>query len=144
MDGQPGAPAASPVLGSEFETGREGFNGVAPVFQQDQDSLANNEGYIPFQPDFQPFALVLAGIGMGGQVYPEFIAAYFDGEAANIVGELVEGSAAFEVEAGVMPVAGEDAVFDRAAIQGKAHVGAAVVYGVDFVIVGEQGDNMAV
>jgi hypothetical protein len=38
----------------------------------------------------------------------------------------------------VVPVAGEDAVLDGAALEGEAQVGAAVVHGVDLPAVGEE------
>jgi len=62
-----------------------------------------------------------------------------------VVGELVESAAAPQVEAGVVPVAGQDAIADTSAVQGKAQVRAAVVDGVDFVGTGglEDGDAVA-
>jgi hypothetical protein len=39
-------------------------------------------------------------------------------------------------------VARQDPVPDRAALEGKAHVGAAVVHGVDLTAQGEQGQGM--
>jgi hypothetical protein len=116
VDGEALLPAAATVSGSKVKTGPEGFDRVAAVFHQDEDGFAHDQGDVAFEADLEPFSLVLAGIGVAGDVYPNFIAANFDREAANIVGELVEGSAAFEVEAGVVPVAGEDAVFDRSPV----------------------------
>ena len=45
----------------------------------------------------------------------------------HVVGPQVERAAAFEIEAGMMPVAGEDAVLDAALVQRKAQMRAAVV-----------------
>ena len=63
-------------------------------------------------------------------------------ETAHIVGEGIEGATAGQVEAGMVPVTGEDAVFDAAPVQGKAHVGTAVVYGVDLTLVVEHRDGV--
>ena len=72
------------------------------------------------------------------------IVADFDRESAHIVGKQVERAAAGEVEAGVMPVAGQDAVAHRAAIERKAHVRAAIIDGVDLIAVEKQDDRMPV
>ena len=48
----------------------------------------------------------------------------------HVVGEGVEGAARLEVEASVVPVAGQQSVLDRAPVQRKAHVWAAVVHRV--------------
>ena len=62
---------------------------------------------------------------------------------SNVVGEGVEGAAACEVETGVVPVAGEDAVFDGAAVEGEAHVGASVVDGGEGFVFNENGDGVS-
>ena len=59
----------------------------------------------------------------------------------HIVGEQIEGAAAHQVEARMVPVAGEDAVLHGAAMQRKTHVGAAVVDGVQLPIVVEDHDG---
>ena len=66
------------------------------------------------------------------------------GKTRSVVGELVERAAGAEVEARVVPVAGEDAVRDRAAVEREAHVRAAVVDGVHGVPVGEEAERVAV
>ena len=72
------------------------------------------------------------------------VAVDLDREAAQLVRELVEGAAGSEVEAGVVPVAGEDPVADRAAVQREPHVRAAVVDGVHLVALGEEADRVPV
>jgi hypothetical protein len=64
------------------------------------------------------------------EVYPYLTVSDLYREDACLVGELVECTAALQVESGVVPVAGQDAVPDRPPVQGKAHVGAAVVHGM--------------
>src|SRR5207244_2894966 len=65
-----------------------------------------------------------------------------DGEAAELVGPLVERAAAAEVEARVVPVAGEDAVLHRPAVEREAHVRAAVVDRVHGAAVGEEDERV--
>src|SRR5690606_14644704 len=60
-----------------------------------------------------------------------------------VVGEKIKGAAGAEVEAGVMPVTGENTVVDAASIQGEAHVRTAVVHGVDLALVGKEGQHVA-
>jgi hypothetical protein len=43
----------------------------------------------------------------------------------------------------VMPVAGEDAVLQGAPVQGKAHVGTAIIQGVHPTVVEEQSERVA-
>ena len=62
-------------------------------------------------------------------------------ERRHVVGEGIERTAAGEVELRVVPVAGEDAVADRAAPQGKAHVGTAVVERVEAALVVDDEDS---
>ena len=66
------------------------------------------------------------------------------GKRRSVVGPLVERAAGRRGRSGVVPVAREDAVADRAAVEREAHVRAAVVDGVDLVAVGEQTDRVPV
>ena len=59
---------------------------------------------------------------------------------ADIVSPRIEGAAARQIEACVVPVAGEDAVADAAAMQWKTHVRAAVVDSIDLVTIGDDGN----
>ena len=58
------------------------------------------------------------------------------GTNGHVVGPQIEGRAAAQIEPGVMPMTGEDAVLDAAAMERKAHVRAAVVEGDDVLAVG--------
>ena len=57
------------------------------------------------------------------------------GADRHVVGPQIEGRTAAQIEAGVMPVTGEDAVLDAAAMERKAHTRAAVVEGDDVLAV---------
>jgi hypothetical protein len=72
------------------------------------------------------------------------VAVQRDREATQLVRELIERAPRGEVEAGVMPVTGEDPVTDAAAMQRKAHVRAAVVDRVHLLPVREETDRVPV
>ena len=61
--------------------------------------------------------------GAGFRVHPHVAVHHGHREAAHVVGEGIEGAAAGYIEAGMVPVAGEDAVPDAAPVQGKAPCG---------------------
>ena len=63
--------------------------------------------------------------------------AYLDREGRRIIGKGIECASAGQIKLGVMPMTGENAVLDGAAMQGEAHVGAAVVEGKDTVSIDE-------
>src|SRR5213079_1293503 len=60
------------------------------------------------------------------QVDEDLVAAELHGKATQIVGPLVERPPRAEIEPRVVPVAGEDPVGDRPAVEREAHVRAAV------------------
>jgi hypothetical protein len=64
-------------------------------------------------------------------------------ECAEVVGPLVEGAPAGQVETRVMPMAGEDAVLYAAAIEREPHVGASIVHREDSAPGVEERDNVA-
>ena len=72
------------------------------------------------------------------RVYPHFTIYYLHRATAHVGGEGIEGATAGEVETGVVPVAGEDAVFDAATVQGEAHVRTAVVHSMNLAIMVEK------
>ena len=57
--------------------------------------------------------------------------AHLDREGRRVVRPEIESAAAFEVEAGVVPMTGQDPVLDAAPVEREAHVRATVVEGVD-------------
>ncbi|MCL2393841.1 MAG: hypothetical protein FWC87_04050 [Acidimicrobiaceae bacterium] len=62
--------------------------------------------------------------------YNDVVAGNFYGIGRNIVGERIQRSTRDEVEAGMVPVAGEQTLLDGAAMKGKTQVGAAIFDGV--------------
>src|SRR2546421_176730 len=79
----------------------------------------------------------------GVQVDPDRAVAHLDRVDTHVVGEGIEGAAAAQVEARVVPVTGQDAVAAAATAQREAHVRAAVVDGVHGVFVVEERDTVA-
>ena len=66
------------------------------------------------------------GVTEGG-LHPDLQVTHFDGTGRHIVGPQIEGAAAREIEAGVVPVAGQDAILNAAAVERKTHVRTAIV-----------------
>ena len=73
--------------------------------------------------------------------YQDCAVAHFYGISRNIISEEIKGAAAGEVEAGVMPVAGENAILHSALVQRKAHVRTAVIHRMDSSLVMKHGDR---
>src|ERR1700722_15859116 len=78
------------------------------------------------------------------EIDPDVAVFDLDRERAHVVRPRIECAPAMQVEARVMPVAGEDAILDGAAIKRKAHVRASIVDGEDSFRRVEQRDYMAV
>jgi hypothetical protein len=78
-----------------------------------------------------------------GKSDEDAVTADFDGNRA-VVGPQVERASARQVKASVVPVAGKDPVGDRAAVEWKAHVRAAIVDGVDLVALRKQTERVPV
>ncbi len=81
-------------------------------------------------------------VGGRRQVDEDVVALDLNREPPELVGELVERPARPQVEARVVPVAGEDPVADGAPVEREAHVRAAVVDGVDLVALGEEAEGL--
>ena len=64
----------------------------------------------------EPPAVMSNGVAAGREVDEDLSVAGLRRERLQVVGPLVEGAAGGEVEARVVPVAGEDAVLERAAV----------------------------
>ena len=67
--------------------------------------------------------------------------AHLDGTGRHVVGPQIEGAAARQIEAGVMPMAGQDAVLDAAAVERKTHMRAAIVEREDTPAVVDEEDR---
>src|SRR5215467_4215467 len=67
--------------------------------------------------------------------HPHFAITPLGGAGRHVVCPQIKGTATREIEAGVVPVAGQGAVLDAAAIQRKAHMRAAIVEREDTIVV---------
>src|SRR5262249_56848536 len=80
----------------------------------------------------KPLTPVRAGIGMTERgLDPDVAIAHLDRTDRYVVRPQIEGTAAFEIEAGVVPMTGQDAVLDTAALERKTHVRTTIVEGED-------------
>jgi hypothetical protein len=77
------------------------------------------------------------------EINPYLVVSNLHGKDPCLVCKLVEGSTALEVEAGMMPVAGEDAVLQSTPVQGESHVGTAIVQGVHPTVMEEERQRVA-
>src|SRR5213078_90896 len=85
---------------------------------------------------------VRGGIGMSERgLHPDATIAQLDRADRHVVRPEVEGAAAFEIEASVVPVTGQDAVLDAAALEREAHVRAPIVEGEDAPAVVDDEDR---
>jgi hypothetical protein len=104
--------------------------------------LGDNETKVVCEAVPKPLAPMRGGIGMIQRgFHPHFAIAQFDGEGRHVVGPKVKGAAAFEIEAGVMPMTGQDAVFDAAQLERKTHVWAPIVEGENAAAIVDDQDR---
>ncbi len=75
------------------------------------------------------------------RLHPYVAIAHLHRARRHVVRPEVEGAAAFEIEAGVVPMTGQDAVLDAAALEWEAHVRATVVEGEDAPAVVDDEDR---
>jgi len=143
-DGQALAPARLAVGRAKLQADAERVNRVAALaLQQGDHGLGDDQRQVALQPVAQAVAGVLAGVGRRGDVHPDRAVARLGRVDARVIRPEVERPAAGQVKAGVMPVAGQDAILDRAPVEGEAHMRAAIVDGVDGVAMLEQGQRVA-
>ena len=141
---QPARPAAPAPLHAELEPGPERIGPGRVGLDEHDRRLRDHERDVALEPDLQPRSLVGDAVARRSQVDVDVVAVDLDREAAQLVGPLVERAARAEVEARVVPVAGEDPVRDRAAMEREAHVRAAVVDREHRAVLGEQADVVTV
>ena len=75
--------------------------------------------------------------------HPDLAMANLHRAGGHVVRPQVEGGAASKIEARMVPVAGEDAVLDRAAVERKAKVGTTVIEGQDLARVIDDEERRA-
>ena len=89
-----------------------------------QHSLGENKADVLLQPLTQSVAPVGITVGVARvRTDPHHVVPYLDRRRGNIVGPKVKGAATSEVKTRVMPMARQDAVFDRAWMSGNPRWG---------------------
>jgi hypothetical protein len=90
----------------------------------------------------KPLTPVGSGIGMTERSFhPNLSVAYLDRADRHVVRPQVEGAAAFEIEAGMVPMTGQDSILQAAALEWEAHVRAAIVESKDAPAVVDDKDR---
>ena len=93
----------------------------------------------------QPPVPVRCGIGMPERgLHPDVAIAYLDRTDRHVVCPEVEGASAFQIEASVVPMTGQDAVLDAPALERETHVRATIVEGEDAPAVVDDEDRTMV
>jgi hypothetical protein len=139
---QPAEPAGASPLDPEVERRAEDVDARRVGLDERDRRLRGDEREITLEAVTQPLPLVRDWIHRRPKVDEDVVIVHFDRKPAEVVRPLVEGAARTEIEARVMPVARQDPVRDRAAMEWEAHVRAAIVDGVDLVTVGEQTEGL--
>ena len=140
---QPAEPTPAAPKGAELEPGGKRIRSARVRVGQRDRRLREDEWDVPPQPVVQPLPLMRQRVVGRRQVDVDVVAVDLDGKPAQIVGPLVEGAAGAEIEASVVPVAGEDPVADRPAVKREAHMRATVVDGVHVTPVRDEADRVA-
>ena len=134
--GQPGAPAIA--MGGAVQQGvAHEVGGRHARRGRAQHRLADHQADVVGKTIVQappPMGRLLARRRLGR--HPDLAVDDAHGAHRHVVGPEIEGRAAAQIEASVMPVAGEDAVLDAAAMERKTHVRTAVVERHHVVAVG--------
>ncbi len=125
--GEAGAPAGVAVAGAEGDAAAHDLVGGDAGFEEAEHRLGQHEREAELEAVVETLEEVRDGIVAAAGLDEDVVAVDRHQEAAGVVGEGVEGAAGDEVEAGVVPVAGDQAGLDGALVEREAHVGAAVL-----------------
>jgi hypothetical protein len=95
-------------------------------------SLGDNEPKVVFEPVGEPLSPMRGSVATTeGGLHPDLAIAQFDREDRRVVRPQIKGATAFKIEPGVVPMTGQDAVFDAASLKRETHVRATIVKGED-------------
>ena len=122
--------------------GADQFVVVDAGSQQGDQRLRLDQADVLLHPLLEPAQPVLClPLTLAIRRHKDVPIAHLHRVGGDVVREQVERAAARQIEPRVVPVTGQDAVMDAAAVERKSHVGAAVVHCVDLVVVVEDGDR---
>ena len=141
---QAAEPSAAASFDPEVQRGAEDVDAVRIRLEERDRRLRQDERDVSFESVAKSFPVMSVRIVARRQIDEHVIAMYLDREPTQVVCPLVERPARAEVEAGVMPVAREDPVGDRAAVEREPHVWAAVVNRVHVFAFGEKTERVTV
>ena len=99
-----------------------------------QHRFGHHQGQPLLEAFFQPAQVPGGGVSVWAQNDDDLAAVDLDTVRPDVVGKGVQGAPRDEVEASVVPVAGEQAIFYRPAMKREPHVGAPVVDGVRLAV----------
>ena len=139
--GEAGAPAGVAVAGAEGDAAAHDLVGGDAGFEEAEHRLGEHEREAELEAVVETLEEVRDGIVAAAGLDEDVVAVDRHQEAAGVVGEGVEGAAGDEVEAGVVPVAGDQARLDGALVEREAHVGAAVLDRPGAVLTPEDDDR---
>ena len=141
---EPVGPAGGAVAHPEASRPLQDRAGGAEFAEADH-RLGHDETDVLLEPLFQLTVPVLQAILLDRlRVDEDLAVAQLRAEGGYVVREGIEGAAAGEVEFGVVPVTGEDAVAHGAATEREAHVWAAIVDRVYSTLIRHRGVVLAV
>ncbi len=121
------APAAVAVRRAEVDAGAHDLGRAHARVEQAEHRLGDDERDAVLETFAQPRLQVTDRVGVGARSHHDRAVAHVGVEAARVVGPEVERAARHEVEARVVPVARDEAGFDRALVQREAEVRAAIL-----------------
>jgi hypothetical protein len=150
------APCLSLIL-RELDGSRRCRNPSARSFRNHQGSaalfgrkltmhgLGDDKAEVVGETVGKPLTPMPGKIGMTERgLHPDFAVTQFDREDRYVVCPKIKGAAAFQIEAGVVPMTGQDAVLDAAPLQREAHMRATIVEGEDAAAVLDDKDRSMV
>jgi hypothetical protein len=118
---------------------------IDALADQSQHRFGDDQPDVVLHPLLQAVPPVGVTVGVArARGHPHLAVAHLDFGRGNVICPRIEGSAGGEVEAGVMPVAGENAVGEGTPMQRESQVRTAVVEGVDAIVVADHQDRAAI
>jgi hypothetical protein len=86
---------------------------------------------------------VAVGILVLAHVNPDFTVSYLNRKTGDVISPLVESPSALKIEASMVPVAGQNAVFNGPTIKRETQMRAAVIDRVVISIMGKKRDGVS-
>jgi hypothetical protein len=78
------------------------------------------------------------------RLYPDIAVTYLDRNGRYVVRPEVECASAFQIEARMMPMTGQDTILDAPLFEREAHMGATVIEGADAPVIVDDEDRTVV